>query len=346
MALIDMIKGHLANTPTPAAESDALAAKQMQDRAMSSGLESMGALSGGYRSGYPPESAFEETVAMDANDFLAAVEGTMEARLENHYGRTMRPATVHEAVYYALESTIPEGLVPPEPTFECECEACDDALSGVQALLEYDPDQPNPEDDIENSTTIGDLSNAPQDIAEEGFGEFLQKLNMRIPRHARIEATQWAKDRMPKYKTVEEMAEAMKVGNGFKSFNSDTSFHGLLTSKNNLCFNITNAEQGTVEGIKHAIKALDKLVAAAVDDSLKTGTWDEEEGKKHTRGELFKLYTVETLCIYFNVAKTGGPHVLEAYLNDGNTFGGHVIVVEAGMDNSGNVTVHSVSIEG
>lgn len=159
MALIDTIKSHLRD-PKPA--SEAAAALQEQDIASRAAMEALGASTPSVAA-----PAFEETVAIDASAFLSAVEGTMEARLENHYGRTMRPATIHEACYYALEETLPQGLVPPEYDPSADMRELEEATAGVLAAIQADPDQPNPEDDIENSTTIGDLSNAPQDNAVE-----------------------------------------------------------------------------------------------------------------------------------------------------------------------------------
>ena len=336
MALIDTIKSHLRDLK-PA--SEAATALKEQDIASRAAMEALGASTPSVMA-----PAVEETIAMNANDFLAAVEGTMEARLENHYGRTMRPATIHEACYYALEETIPEGLVPPEYDPAADLRQLEEITAGVAAALQADPDQPNPEENIENSTTIGDLSNAPQDIASEGFGAFLNSIQQRFYPNARMENSEWAERNIPKYNSIADFCKDLGVGNGFTAFKGDDRLSGMV---NGLHLSVMNATADDGPVIQHAVKCVNQLMDHAVEWAFKHGTWDEEdEGVgKHSKADLRKLFGVETLSIYVNysskISSAKAPHRLELYVNDGNTYGGHVLIVDCYMHNDGRVIIET-----
>lgn len=342
MALIDTIKSHLHNS---SAATEATVALNEQEKASRAAMEALGAST---PSVIAP--SFEETVAIDANDFLAAVEGTMEARLENHYGRTMRPATIHEACYYALEETIPEGLVPPEYDPENDLSLLDESAAGVMATLQADPDQPNPEENIENSTTIGDLSNAPQDIADESFSDIKNDFKRFFAHRAQMKPSDHAERNYPKYGTLNEFCQHLGTGNGFERFKGDKSLVGVVNGLN-IC--VHNASQEDAPLIHKAVKCVNQMMEYAVNYAIETGTWDEEEaGARHSKTELRKLFAVETLAISINwhkedSAAKNGSHMVELYIDDGGTYGGHVIVVECIMDNNGRLNGKpEITIEG
>lgn len=109
-----------------------------------------------------------ETVAMSPAQFLAAVETEMYVKGTQHPNLATRPMTAQEALHFALEETLPDEE-PPIPIYDTEQDLDDieQAVAGIDAAFDNpDPDQPDPQEDINNDTTINDFMTAPQDIEE------------------------------------------------------------------------------------------------------------------------------------------------------------------------------------
>lgn len=109
-----------------------------------------------------------ECRVMSAESFLSAMESHMEIR------GSLEPATescIADDLHKALEEGLPTDKAPYDPNAELDDIA--ETLAGIDADNDMDPDQPQPDENIENDMTIGNLVNEPQDkapeMASEGF---------------------------------------------------------------------------------------------------------------------------------------------------------------------------------
>jgi hypothetical protein len=154
MALLDMIKQSITDKAT----DDALEMYQRDSHmADMAAMESMGGFD------LPP---LREEILPDEWHSMSAMEALMA--MESHYqlkGEQMPlPKDTATLIHESLECDLPEGAPPYDPSAELEDLA--QTLAGLDADDNVDPDQPSPEDDLENSTAINDLGTEPNDTED------------------------------------------------------------------------------------------------------------------------------------------------------------------------------------
>lgn len=88
----------------------------------------------------------------------------MEAlsNIEAHKNLMNEPDPFYETLHKALEANLPTDVPPYDPT--AELEEIEQSLSGIDAdTTDGDKDQPQPEEELENSSTIADLMTVLKD---------------------------------------------------------------------------------------------------------------------------------------------------------------------------------------
>ena len=148
MALFDMI--HQAMTPSvdqnmvedherDLSEEDRLA------------IESLGLNESSY------ENNQTEPIPNRALDAMEALNN-----IEAHKNLMNEPDPFYETLHRSLEANLPTDVPPYDPT--AELEEIEQSLSGIDAdTTDGDKDQPQPEEELENSSTIADLMTILQD---------------------------------------------------------------------------------------------------------------------------------------------------------------------------------------
>ena len=95
-----------------------------------------------------------------ANRRLDAMEAL--SNIEAHKSLLNEPDPFYETLHKALEANLPTDVPPYDPT--AELEEIEQSLSGIDAdTTDGDKDQPQPEDELENSSTIADLMTVLKD---------------------------------------------------------------------------------------------------------------------------------------------------------------------------------------
>lgn len=150
MPLFDMIKEAL----TPQIDESAM---EMMERDSSAedraAMEALGGL------GEIPETPVVEDRLIGAMEALQTIERHMEFHPEE-----VEPSHI-EALHRALEANLPTEPPAYDPTSELE--EIEQTLAGIDMTDENDPDQPQPDENIENDMTISDLMNVLQDTQKD-----------------------------------------------------------------------------------------------------------------------------------------------------------------------------------
>ena len=147
MALLDMIKESLADPEVDAAVEN----EQFQDiKEDKEALESFGM-------DFNPTEKDYERIPVDANDALAAVEAHLGMLADDESAEEHYPSQLAKAIEESLPSEAPAY----DPTEELDDIA--NVLAGIDSDDDVDPDQPQPEEDINNDSTINDMMTEPKD---------------------------------------------------------------------------------------------------------------------------------------------------------------------------------------
>jgi hypothetical protein len=138
MALLDMIRENLAEPKKakPATESSTIN-RYVEDA---------------------PAPYVPEGIVMDAGSVLSALESHMELRASMN--PTNEPSVANQ-IHAALECDLPEGEAPYDPSEELENIAS--TLAGLDADDDVDPDQAQPDEGIEDGSSLEDLQEQPTD---------------------------------------------------------------------------------------------------------------------------------------------------------------------------------------
>ena len=300
------------------------------------------------------EKQSRECVAMTPEQFLAAVECNMQIKGTRHPNLITRPMTAMEALHYALEETLPDEHAPvPTDDETSVMDGHDDTESmlGVQTSIEdVDPDQPNPEDDFNNDTTLTDIMNTPQDtevmtddalLAEEGFSDFIGRVSSGFVKR---DTHQYKGDEnLSVFKTAKEFAAAIKSG---ECVAGNSSFSGMIGG-----IRITIQDNHDPDIAAQNIDICMVNLARVVNDvaeELSTGPhkpwmWEDEPDRVHTSSDVKKKIKITGIDLY-STSHDGYAAVF--WFADGGLYDGHTILTVYAVENRKLKLLDKPTIEG
>lgn len=162
MALLDMIQSSLAESAATKKAVESHQRESLHDDL--SAMESMGM-------DFTPAQQESNFIPANAMDVLKAVESHL-GMLEEQPAKSLK---IH-GIAAAIEESLPSEAPAYDPTEELDDIA--NTLAGIDSDDDVDPDQPQPDEDINNDSTINDMMTEPKDTVNSSDPDAQGILNL------------------------------------------------------------------------------------------------------------------------------------------------------------------------